>query len=631
MSSTSFEKLIQAISPEAYLNPQERDLQLQALRHFLHPFQLRDNLTKQLLQPINEYACHLKMVSAFFPQYPLNEQFETDYSVHTLSLPDKITFIVKGPHGDPILIPCHQSLENDIKRTTIDFPGADSFTRLEDGSFLASGQIKDYSSNESIVFHVKNNQANPVVLSSQAREYLKKLQVTNLYGFFQYNDHIFFGTWGQQANARILKGQFQNLEIDRLEDVTPEPILAKGYDDLFIRSIGNNWFQIGIKLGVATTDAAVYLVNAESNQVYVIPLNLGEIELGLNYKSPKEYIRHTYNHQFYEMSENRYATITSGRLGSILRIIDAKGNVYAKYFINLPNDLIPIADYAWLHLFKHPTSPFLYIPDNNEVIHRFSYDASKNTLYVLKFRLPISGEITALTATPYGFCIAITCNHRNIVLKVTEELTCFNIYEKETDDTPFTILHVNENSITALTGGRFHPYYNFSRYCHYLHPQLTERSEIISIHTKSIEADRSLAESAARHRQKTFLEVFLQSYPKDYQTLVKIAMLEFEAKNYQQCCSLCIQAIEVEKTILLPYRLLAKSYAALHRYEEALKAIVTYLQDAHEDKEIIKLQQYCCKALGQEKQTERSEKQVLVTHVNNTQEVKGTPWQHTVL
>lgn len=599
MPSISFEKLIQSISPEEYLVPEKREQQQHTIRQFLQSFRLRDNLLEQLLQPINEYACHLETTHSFFYQYPLNQDFETEYQIHTLSLPDKITFLVKGPCGDPILIPFHQQcMENNVKKTVLGLHGADSFTRLEDGSYIASGKIEDNDLNQSPVFHITNHQSIPVTLTQQAKEYLKKLKITNLYGFFLNGNRIIFGTWGQQSNARLMEGQFQNNTLDQLVDITPDPIREKGYDDLFVRHIKNKWFQIGTKLGITTTDPAVYFVNVESNEFFTIVLNLQPTELALNYKYPKEYIRHSYTHQFYDMGGNRFATITSGRLGSVLRIIDQDGNIYAKYFINLPNDFTPFAEYAWLHVLKHPNSAFLYIPDNDEIIHRFHYNKKTNTLFVLKFRLPISGEITAITATSYGFCAALSCNNRNIILKVTEELSCFKVYESEISDTPFSILHVHEETITAVTGGRFYPFYNLSRYCHYIKTRATKLSEIVSITTTMIENDRLLARNETRDRQITFLDAFLNIYPNNYETIISLAALELERHNYHRCISFCMRAIKLEKNALLPYRLLSKSRAALHQYADALQAIARYLRDAPEDQEMLDLQIHCSKSLS---------------------------------
>ena len=593
MASVSFEDVL--INNNESGDPQEE--KRFRVKQFISSFHLRETLQEQLLQPTKQYAEHLKCVGYFYHQYPLNKSFESEYNIKVLSVPDKITFLVKGPYGYPILIPFFICPEYENRNTSIAIPGADSFALLDDGSFLVSAALQ-HDKQEGIIsspvlFRIKDHQAFPIQLAPQALEIFNQLGVLNLYGFFQQGNQVYFGTWGRESNARLMRGELNDLLLEKIVDVTPQDILDKGYDDLFVRGMGKDFFQIGTKLGASTQDAAVYFVEAKSGQVYTMPLNLGETELNLNYSWPGGAVRHTYTHQFYEMAANRFATITSGRLGSVLRIIDPEGNIYAKYFINLPNDHLPFAEYPWNHVLKHPTSSFLYIPDNDEVFHRFHYDPTNNTLVVLKFRLPVSGEITALTATPYGFCVALTCNHRNIILKVTEDLNCLQVYESPVEDTPFSILHVQENIVHAVSGSRFYPYGNFSRYPHYLFPRDIKESKVISVVTDSVNADLLLVNNLSQMQMMKFLYAFIEEFPCHYQALLELASLEFEAKNYQQSLSLCYRAIAEDNKSIQPHKIVAKALAATQQFDKALNAIAVYLEQTSNDQEIIQLQEYC--------------------------------------
>lgn len=422
--------------------------------------------------------------------------------------------------------------QHEYRKIKVGLAGIDSFSYLDDPEYLLSGQATQTTNKLPQIFCFRDWQIEEIRLSDTAEDFLRLLQVTNLYGFTRINEKIYFGTWGKPSNARLVCGEIKDNTLNNLHDITPLKIVEQGYDDLFVQGQEDGWLKIGGKLGVNTSDPAVYYFHVALGQLTKLPIVVtGEDEKYLLDKTPS-IGNHLYFHQFYKIDTGYHAVVISGRLGSLFQIIQDNGTVMAKYYLTLPNDNLPFAEYPWNHLLKHPASPYVYFPDNNGVIHRFSYEVNNNILYVLKFKLPIHGEISALTTTSFGLYVAVTCNHINYVLKFTHDFRCFIIYESYNDEIPITSLVAHGDSLViALTGSRFFPYYLFSRYCHYLDKrEKYSECEIIFIKTNDLSHDLSLGNSQERERQKHMIDSKIKVNPQ-YKLFLHLAAMEFEDGN----------------------------------------------------------------------------------------------------
>lgn len=608
MTSVSFEELVMRTVASSDLSASQGDAEYPAIQKFILSFRLRNDLALQMLRLCERYPSFLRTIGSSAPQSPLNQSFEEIYNIHTLVIPDKIFF----HHMDifPIAVPYSKIESHTTQKTLVGLPGFDSFSVLDDGRFLVSGAIRGEepvgnSIFTPVLFCIDNQQANLVHCSEQARQCLQEREITNLYGFFQCGNTIYFGTWGRRSDARLMRAELNGLLLDNVVDVTPPEITENGYDDLFVRKLRKGWFQVGIKPGPTTPKGALYFVEAATGQVLILPLEHAGIEDGLELDELGGRSHYSYTHQFYEICPDHFASITSGRLGSILRIIGPSGRVCAKYFINQPCDHTPFTEYPWAHTLKHPSSSYLYVPDNDEVIHRFHYDPDQSILFVLKFRLPVSGEISALTATSDGFCVALTCNHRNLVLKVTEDLLCFQVYENVVEDTPFSILHVQGNTIRAATGSRYYPTgLNYARYCHYAYPRSETGSEVVTITTDSLEKERGVAQQQAQAQMRKFLVAMLLDDPANYEIMLHLAQQALQMGEPAGCIFYCKQALAAEKTTLIPYKIMGHALAAQGRYEEALIAINAYHAEMPEDRDLARLRNDCLAHVGASRRKE---------------------------
>lgn len=593
MPSLSYEKLLQDVLNNASLSA--RSDKKQVIDSFLKPFSLPESLHAQILVDFDTWIYpYLKGVGTIFPEYPLNGELARRYNIHVFSLPDKLQANARWRNYMVSIygLNVYRYPQYTYEKISFELAGADSFSRLDEHRYILSGQTIQNTNEASRIFQLHGQKATEVESAADAKTFLQSKQITNLYGFSCINGTLYFGTWGRPSAARLMRGEIHDNVLCNLCDLTPPEIATQGYDDLFVKDETNGWLKIGGKLGRNTTNPAVYYFHVVSGQLTTIPIGLEDVK---HLVHDTELIHnHLYFHQFYQIEHGYHALILSGRVGSLLHIVNDTGSVVAKYYLELPNDNIPFSEYAWSHVLKHPLMPYIYVPDNNGVIHRFHYDAKENVLYVLKFKLPLYGEISALTATSFGLYIAVTCNHVNFVLKLTHDLTCFIIYESNTDNTPITSLFDHaDDEVIALTGSRFFPYYMLSRYCHYLdtRKELTQ-SEIIRIKTNDLQDDLSLKNSQERERRKRIIASLIIINPQ-YRCFLDLAAMELQDGNYYQAIDLSKQAIAREATALYPYKILGLAFIHTGQFQEASNAFEFFLRQEPHDIECQEAFNYC--------------------------------------
>jgi hypothetical protein len=593
MPSLSYEKHLQEVLNNASLTA--RSDKERVIDSFLKPFSLPKCLHEQILVNFDTWIYpYLKGVGSIFPECPLNGELARRYNIHVVSLPDKLQANARwGNYTVPIYgLNVYRYPQYAYEKIRFELAGADSFSRLNEHGYILSGQTIQNTHEAPRIFQLHGQKATEVEIAADAKAFLQSKHITNLYGFSCINETIYFGTWGRPSTARLLRGEIHDNVLCSLCDLTPPEIATQGYDDLFVQDETNGWLKIGGKLGGNTTSPAVYYFHIDSGQLTTIPIDLEDVK---HLVHDAELIHnHLYFHQFYQIEHRYHALILSGRVGSLLHIINDHGSVVAKYYLELPNDNTPFSEYAWSHILKHPLSPYIYVPDNNGVVHRFRYDAKENVLYVLKFKLPLYGEISALTATSFGLYIAITCNHVNFVLKLTHDLTCFIVYESNADHTPITsLIEHADDEVIALTGSRFFPYYMLSRYCHYLDPrQELTQSEIIRIKTNDLRDDLSLRDSQEREKRKRIIASLIIINPQ-YRFFLDLAAMEIQDGNYYQAIDLAKQAIAREITALYPYKILGLACIHTGQFQEASNAFEFFLKQEPRDAECKEAFNYC--------------------------------------
>jgi hypothetical protein len=571
--------------------------QMAVIDSFLQPFALPNSLHEKILADFDTwhypYVCN---VGSIFPEHPANGRLTDHYTIRTFSIPDRLHSFASRM-GHVIIwngVRVYRYPQYDYRKLKVGLAGIDSFSCLDTREYLLSGQAMQMMDALPQIFCLRDQTIEEVRLSETAKDFLRSLQVTNLYGFACINEKIYFGTWGKPSNARLMCGEIQDSILYNLRDITPSEIVAQGYDDLFVRAQGDGWLQIGGKLGVNTLDPAVYYFHVILRQLTKLPIVVTSEDEQCLLDKMSQLGHHLYFHQVYKIDTGYHAVVLAGHLGALFHIMQDNGIVMAQYYLALPNDNCPFAEYPWNHLLKHPASPNVYVPDNNGVIHRFSYEAKNNILYVLKFKLPIHGEISALTATAFGLYVAVTCNHANYVLKLTHDFTCFIIYESKDDDTPITALFEHsDNLVIALTGSRFFPYYLFARYCHHLDKrEKSSESEIILIKTNNLSQDLYLGNAQERARQKHLIAAKISVNPQ-YQFFLHLAAMELEDGNYSQAIAWAQQAIEGEATALYPYKILGLAFMHTGKFQEARDTLQFFLDQEPHDTECKEAFTYC--------------------------------------
>jgi len=587
---TFLKELLENSLPEASPGQEE------AVTAFLAPFALNDRLKLRFLADYKDWHYpYLRNVGYTFPEKNVNYELGRQYNIQVFSVPDKLHALLswKG-HVVPVhWLPVYCYPEVRCRKMELHLAGADSCSIVEAG-ILLSGQVFQRPDEQPQIYWVRGGATEKLEFSGETCAFLQGLQVANIYGFAQQGAKIFFGTWGRPSNARLMQGEIRGNTLCNLVDITPVAIRAQGYDDLFVKDGGDGWLKIGGKLGKETIKPAIYYLHSVTRDLKTIPLDItGTPEKSLLDHNPALH-NHLYFHQHYPLENNLHGVLIAGRLGALLHIVAEDGSVRAKYHLGLPNDSAPIAEYPWLHTFKHASSKYMYIADNDGIIHRFHYDVQKETLYVLKFKVPFGGEVSAIAATSFGFYLALRSNRCNLVLKVTHDLQCFLVYEAHAAEAPITSLcELPDNEVLGLTGSRFFPYYLFSPACHYINGKTDHSScKMLFIKANSHEDDNRLAEADEPKRLKRLIEEKIRRWPQ-YEFFLYLAAMEFKEGNWGQAIEYAKEGIKRETTALYPYKILGLACMHEELFEEAAEALRYFLAQMPADDECKDALNFC--------------------------------------
>lgn len=562
---------------------------------FIESFRLGKRVTEHITSSIAFYAFHLRNRGTFYVESLLNELFAKRYGNKTLSIPDTLNYF-QPPNGGlqcgaPVRVVV--SSRYAYEKFKIPVPGIDSFKVLSPGKYLVSGSIvlEDRErKHKPIVAIVEHNSYQPINFSIQAETLFKKHQVTNLYGFSLYDNTILFGTWGKRGEAMLMQAAIRDNKLDQVEEITPSEIKSKGYDDLFVKDANFSTITIGHKLGPNTRNPQLYQYDQDTNKLVTRILRIGKDEALL---TRKEMPFHLYCHQHYHLPDGHMIFIYSGKMGSLVQVIDQDDKVKAKYFIDLPADEHPFQEYGWHHRLFDSNDCFLYLPDKDGVIHRIHYDRDSGKLHVVRFRLPIEGEITAISAFNQGCYMALYSNRRNYIIKMSD-FDLFPIYESSEEESPVITLIQDDGQLIAIKSwGRFFPNYLYSRCVNFFHSGIRNSSELIFIKTQSLSQDLAESKRHAWLKQKSAYLDYLARYPNHYQTLLMLANIEFNDGNNDEAISLAKKAMKAEDKALIPLKLMGLAYMRKNNWTDAILSLEKYLLEAPEDREARTLLEQC--------------------------------------